>query len=220
MWGVCLTHPILTLSLCGHGEFLLHIPCLFLSLFFVFVFYRRSFSYISCTFFIFIWEISLTHPMLTHPMLASFLSHIPCLFYFYHTSRACFIFITHPMLASFFLHIPCLFYFYAEYFSYTSHAAFILCGGSFSDTSRAAFIFVRGVSLTHPKLPSFFMWGVAFIFIWRVSLTHPDPTSFFKSYTYRGGFCFLCEELLSSAVYSENYPLRHELCRSWPWTKM
>ena len=68
--------------------------------------------------------------------------------------------LTYPMLASFLsgeflLHIPCWFYFYAGNFSYTSHAAFIFCGGSFSDTSRAAFIFMRGVSLTHPKLPSF-----------------------------------------------------------------
>ena len=40
----------------------------------------------------------------------------------------------------FFLHIPCWIHFYK---------------GSFCYTSRTSFIFIRGVSLTHPMLPSF-----------------------------------------------------------------
>ena len=87
------------------------------------------------------------------------------------------------------------------------------CGGCLFDTSQAAFIL---------------MWIVAFIFMWGVSLTHPMLASFFAgsfsyrsradfffmSYTSRAGF-LLCEELLSSAVYSDNNPLRKELGGSW-----
>ena len=56
MWGVSLTHPMLTLFLCG--EFFLHIPCWL-------HFYLGSFSYTSRAVFIFCWGVSLTHPMLT-----------------------------------------------------------------------------------------------------------------------------------------------------------
>ena len=114
------------LFLCG--EFLLHISCWFpfLSAAFLHIpcwlyFYLVSFSYTSHVGLIFLWGVSLTHPMTSSfsnpgsfsytPLLFSFLSvesllNIPC----------CFIFIwgvslTHPMLTlflcgEFLLHIP------------------------------------------------------------------------------------------------------------------
>ena len=116
------------------GEFLLHIPCL-----------------------LFVWGVSLTHPML-----AFFLSffnvgrksslHIPCWLYFYlgsfsYTSLADFIFYCEEFL----LHIPYCLCFYLGSFSYTSHACII---------------FLWGVSLTHPMLASFhsFFFGFFYFF--------------------------------------------------------
>ena len=57
IYGFSLTDPVLASFLCG--DFLLHIPY-WLYLFF----YLASFSYTSYTGFIFIWGVSLTHPML------------------------------------------------------------------------------------------------------------------------------------------------------------
>ena len=45
-------------------EFLSHIPCFFFLLFFLNSFYQGSFSYTSRAGFIFIWGLSLTHPVL------------------------------------------------------------------------------------------------------------------------------------------------------------
>ena len=97
--------------------------------------------------FIFIWGVSLTHPIL-----ASFL-HI--LFYFdagnfSYTSHAVFIFVKGIW------HIPRCFHFYAGSFSYRNY------------TSQAPFIFMWGVSLTHPVLAfflffSFLVWGASFL---------------------------------------------------------
>ena len=112
------------------------------------------------------WEVSLTHPVfvsfvffgggvsITHPVLASFY-----LGSFSYTSHAGLIFIwgvslTHPILALFFcgefvLHIPMLALIISgDYWLYCSVA-------NFSYTSHATFIFVPGVCLTHPVLPSF-----------------------------------------------------------------
>ena len=142
-----------------------------------------SFSYTSHVGFIFIWGVSLTHPVL-----ASFL--------FGGVS------LTHPVLASFFLSgeflllIPCWLHFHLGSFSYISRAFFaffllIPCWlhfyqGNFSYTSRAGFIFIWGVSLTHPMLVSLLSdtFRAGCIFIWGVSLTHPvlaffDVRSFF-----------------------------------------
>ena len=73
-------------------EFLFHIPCSFL--FFIF-FYLGSFSYTPLAGFIFIWGVSLTHPVL-----ALFLS------------------------GEFHINIPCWIYISVGCFSYTSHAGF------------------------------------------------------------------------------------------------
>ena len=132
VWGVSLSHPALA-SLFFFREFLLHIPCWFHFLFgeflfadFIFIrgsffFYFGSFSYTSRTILIFIWGVSLTHPVLASFLSGEFLLHIPCCLHFYagsfsYTSRVVFIFIrgvslSHPVLASFFsgeflLHIP------------------------------------------------------------------------------------------------------------------
>ena len=171
------------LALFFNGEFLLQIPCwfhfslgtfsytsragfsLFVFLFFFIFFYRGSVSYTSDTSFIFLWRVSITHPML-----ASFCCCCCCccchLGSFSYTSRASFIFIsdvslTHHMLASFLtwgvslthpmasflsgerlLNIPCWLQFHLGSFSYTSRAGF--------------FIFIWGVSLTRPMLVLFF----------------------------------------------------------------
>ena len=104
--GVSFTHPVLTLVLswefllhipafcvcvCGGGEFLLDIPCWF-------HLYLGSFSYASRVGFIFIWGVSLTHPVLDLFFCRKFLLHIPCLLYFSvgsfsYTSHAGFFFL-------------------------------------------------------------------------------------------------------------------------------
>ena len=184
IWGVSLPHPMLASFL--SGEFLLHILCWL-------HFDLGSFSYTSHAGFIFVWRVSLTHPMLqrislTHPML-------PSSFLFFSFIWG--VSLTHPVLAlilstDFLLHITCWLHFYRGSLSYPCRAGFWLLfffffffffrtwgvyfthpmltlfyEGSFSYTSRAAFIFMRGVSLTHPVLGFL-------IFIWRVSLTHPE----------------------------------------------
>ena len=133
-------HPVLALFWSGEfllhipclhcfiWEVLLYIPCwlhfylgtfsyisragFFLLLFYIFIFflYLGSFSYTSRAGFIFIWVVSLTHPVLALFFWGEFLLHIPCWFYFYlgsfsYTSRAGFIFLrgvslTRPILAS------------------------------------------------------------------------------------------------------------------------
>ena len=190
--------------------FLLHIPCWV-------HFYRGSFSYTSLAGFIFIWVVSLTHPVL-----------VRVFFFFFFLIWG----VTHPMFdllfcGEFLLHIPCwlfFFFFYLESFTYTS---------------RVGFTFLWGVSRTHPLLTSFFMWGVSlthpvlafffflsffnylgnfsytscagFIFIWGVSLTHPFFSLFFSffyfylgsfSYTSHVGFNFLWGVSLTDPVLS------------------
>ena len=141
-----------------------------------------SFFHTSSTGFIFMWEVSLTHPMLASFLSREFLLHIPCWLHFYlgsfsYTSRAGFILmwgisLTHPELASFLcdeflLHIPCCpFFFFFFFFLHPTLASF-LCG-SFSYTSRAGFFFFffkSGEFLLHLR--------TGFIFLWGVSLTHP-----------------------------------------------
>ena len=100
--------------------FLLHIACCFVVVVFCFVFNLGSFSYTSRACFIFLWGVSLPHPMLAsscfvfhvgsfyYPLLASFVSgefhlHIRCWLLFF--SFFLFLFtwgvsLTHPMLAS------------------------------------------------------------------------------------------------------------------------
>ncbi len=104
--------------------------------------------------FIFMREVSLTHPMLTVFMWG--------------------VSLTHPVLPSllcgeFFLHIQCCLDFYAGNFSYTSQAGFFFLSfflfylgcfsyrsrGSFSYTCCANLMFSWGGFVTHPKRPSF-----------------------------------------------------------------
>ena len=155
IWGVSLTHPVLVsvfirgislshplqASFFWYWEFLLHIPCcLYFSV--------GSFPYTSRTafFFLWIWGVSLTHPVLALILWTDFLLEIRC----------CLIFIggvslTHPVLASllfreFLLHIPCWLHFYLESFSYTS---------------RVGFNFINALSLRDPMLAYFFIGGEA-----------------------------------------------------------
>ena len=170
IWRISLTHPMLVSLFIGgvslthlllasflSGEFLLHIRAGFI---FMQGVYRAGFSsFTSHAGFVvvFIWGVSLTHPVLGF-------------FFFYrrsfsYTSPAGFIFVrgvslTHPVLPSFFcgeflLHIPCWFHFYLGSFSYTSHAGFL---------------FIWGVCIAHPVQVSLFIWGV--------SRTHPVLASF------------------------------------------
>ena len=150
------------------GEFLLHIPCWFLLLSGVFLlhipcwlhFYLGGFSSTSSADFIFIWGVSLTHPVLTPPppppppiwgvslthlelasfLFGEFLLHFPCwLFIIWGFS------LTHPILASYLGSFSytsragyIFLFFYLGSFCYTSHVSFIF----FSYTSRAGFIFI------------------------------------------------------------------------------
>ena len=232
IWGVSLTHPVLApfffffFFFLLSREFLLHIPCWFYSIFWEFLFhipswihfYARSFSYTSRARLIFIWGVSLTHPMLhSFFFLQGSLSY---------TSRAGFNFmrgvsLTNPVLPLFLagefllhilswfhsflsgefpLHIPCCLHFYSGSFSYTSRADLI--------------IFISGVSLTHPMLVSFLSgefllhtpcWHhFYFIFyfiiiISRVSLTHPVLVLFNflgVSLSHPELASFLCREFL------------------------
>ena len=151
MWGVSLTHPVLTsfflLYIFLFGDFLLNILCWFLSFFllfvlFYFLFYRRSFSYTTCAGFIFMWGVSLTHLMLAWCLSVEFLWHIPCWLHFF-----------------FFF----FFFFLSGEFHLHTHAGFIFVWG-------VTCPMLWGVSLTHPMLSFFFMSGV--------SPTHPMLTLF------------------------------------------
>ena len=119
-----------------------------------------SLSYTSHVDFIFMWGVSVTHPVLLSFLCGEFVLHITCCLDFYAGNLW-----PPPPPFFFFLctslrHIPCWLYFY---------------GGSFSYTSHAGFIFIGGVSLTHPmfdlhfcgefvlQIPCFFV--VAF-FLW------------------------------------------------------
>ena len=123
------------------GEFLLHIPCWL-------HFYLGSFSYTSPAGFIFIWGVSLTHPMLVSFLSGEFLLHTPCWFHFHrgsfsYTSRAVLI-----LMKEFLFHIPYSFLFF--FFFVFPFFFFFFYLGSFSYTSLAGFIFIWGGSLTHP----------------------------------------------------------------------
>ena len=133
---------MLALFFCG--EFLLHIPCWLLLLFFFFLFlsgeflfhilcwlcfYLGSFSYTFHACLIFLWGVSLTHP-------------IPVSFFLFSSREVL-------------LHIPCCLYFALGSFSFTSGAGFVFNLGSCSYTPHACFIFLLGVSLPHPMLASF-----------------------------------------------------------------
>ena len=146
IWGVSLTHPCRpfcfvfnlvaslrhpVLALFFSGEFFLHVPC-WLNL------YLGSFSYTSRAGFIFIWGVSITHPVLalflllwvslTRPILAS---STPSSVLIWRVS------LPHPVLAFFFF--------------------FFLNLGSFSYWLFYLFIFyIWGVSLTHPVLALLF----------------------------------------------------------------
>ena len=90
-----------------------------------------------------------------------FLLHIPCYFHFYagcfsYTSRAGLIIITDYLSGEFLLQPGAFFFsFYRGSLSYSSRAGCIFVWGETPHTSHADFVFMRGVSLTHPVLPSF-----------------------------------------------------------------
>ena len=159
------------------GEFLLHVPCWL-------HFYAGSFSYTFCAVcfvvVVFIWGVSLTHPVLASFLSGESLLHMPCWLHFY--LGILFKKITLPVLASFFN---------LGSFSYTSHAAFVFMWGVSLTLSVLASFFIQEVSLTHLLLASLcgefflthpvlaslvesfsYMYCASF-FMWRVSLTHP-----------------------------------------------
>ena len=139
------------------GEFLLHIPrWLFISV--------GSFSYTSHACLIFLWGVSLTHPVLASYLCGEFLLNVRYWLCFYlgslsYTSRACFLFLwgvclTHPELVLPHPPTPRLASFFMRGVSYIPYWLLIhsFISGSFSYTSHAGFIFLWGVSLTHPML--------------------------------------------------------------------
>ena len=205
------------LTLFLYGEFLLHIPRWR-------QFYLGSFSYTSRAYVIFIWGVSLTHPVLALILLAYFLLHISCWFHFYlgsfsYTSRAGFIFIwgfslTHPALDSFLcgkflLHIPCWLFLCGEFLLHIP-CCLHFYAVSFAYTSGAVLISMQGISLTHPKLLFFLFF---FSFLNLGSFSYRSRGSF--SYTRcaglmfsRGGFVthpkrpsFRCGEFLLHTLY-------------------
>ena len=233
---ISLAHPMLFSFLCR--EFLLHIPCWLL----LFLLYLGSVSYTSHAGFILVREFLFNHPVLVLFLCREFVLNIPWYLYlcagslsdtssafiscwlcfyvgsFSYTSHADFI-----LMRGFLLHIPCCLHFYR---------------GSFSYTPRAGFTLMYGISLTHPMLPPFlcmefagsfsYIFQAAFLFMWGVSITYPMLVSFYArnfpihpeltflyvgsfSYTSRAGIGW-CEQLVSSAVYSEDNPVTN---KSW-----
>ena len=122
MLGVSLTHPVLA--------------------FFFFFFSAGSFSYTSHACLIFLWGVSLTHPMLVLLLLL-------LLFLLFKSGE-------------FLLHIPCWLHIYEGNFSYTSRAGFLFFFsfylGNFSYTFHACLSFLWGFSLTQPMLAFFFFF--------------------------------------------------------------
>ena len=192
IWGVSLSHPVLASFVCE--KFLLRI----LSWFNLysgsfsytsragFFFYLGSFSYTSHTWLIFLWGVSLTHPMLALISSGEFLLHIPCWLQFYLGSFS----LTHPVLASilsgeFLLHIP----FVCAEFLLHMLSWLHLYGGMFllHIPCWLFFIFfIWWVSLSHPML--------AWIFF-REFLLHIPCCLHFElgsfSYASRAGFLFI-----------------------------
>ena len=187
MHGVSLTDPMLDSFL--PGELILHIPCwllfcfsFFLLLFYFIFAYLGSFPNTSRSGFIFIWVVSLTHPILASYLLGEFLLHIPCWLLRFvvvfglsgdlllHIPFSLHFFLGSPLTHSFFLFFSIFFF-----FSFLSgeFLLYIPCWlkfyrGNFSYTFGAGSILMWGVSLTHPLL---------FSFLSGVSLTHPVLTS-------------------------------------------
>ena len=182
----------------------------------VFFFSGGSFSYwhiqrclllFFFSFFLFIWGVSLTHPMLALFLSGKFLLHILCLLYFSLGS------FSETSLAGFFSS-----YSIWGVFSYASGAGFSFTLGvsftvypmhalfsvrSFSYMSHNVFFLflIWGVSLTHPMLALFFI-GVFLLHIpcWlhfdRGSFSSTSRAGFFSyfgcfSYTPRAGFIFI-----------------------------
>ena len=185
LWGVSLTHPVLSWFYAGSFSYTSHAGCFLLSFFFVL--HLGSFSYTSRAVFLIVWfyffirGVSLTHP-------CCFFNRLFLFFYqgsFSYTSRAVF-------LISLFL---C---FYQGSFSYTSRAWSIFIGGV-SLTPPVQDLFLSGEfllhipcclhcyagSFTHPKLPSFlcgeFLLHIPYwlVFMRGVSLTHSELTYLF-----------------------------------------
>ena len=158
IWGVSLTHPMLT------------------------CFYVGSFSYTSRVALIFMWEFGVTHPCwflffifisgvsLTHPILTSFVSTLRfCGEFLLHIPRWLFLCGKFLLLCGvssflsweFLLEIPCWLHFYVWSSSYTSHADFV---------------FMWGVSVTHPVLVPFF-----YILLFKVNMVlnvHRNRTAY------------------------------------------
>ena len=171
------------------GEFLLHIPCsphIYLG--------GLCYKSRAGSFFIFIWGVSLTHPMLASFLSGEFLLRIPwwlsfSVGSFSYTSRARFTFIwgvslTHPMLTSFLLgkfllRIPCWLNFCLRSFSLKKTKKNVLVSH------------LSGVSLTHP---SFSYTSHADLFLCGKFFLHiPCCTPFYVGslcYTSRAGFFF------------------------------
>ena len=139
VWGVSLTHPMFALFSVGSFSYTSNVGFFFFFFFFKSCwlhFYLRSFSYKCRAGFNVIKGVTLTHPVLVLFLRREFLLHIISL-------KG--VSLTYSKLPSFLcgeflLHIPCCFHF---------------CAVSLPDTSCAAFVFMRGFSLTHPKLSSF-----------------------------------------------------------------
>ena len=194
IWEGSPTHPVQASFL--SSKFLLHISCLLYSSvgsfsytshvgFFVCV-NLGSFSYTSRDSFIFIWGVSLTHPVVVFCccfLSGKFLLHIPCWLYF--------------LSREFLLYFPaCYFHFYA---------------GSFSYTSRTGFIFMHGVFLSYPLLASFLSQEILLhilcwlhFYVWSFSYT--SHAAFFSFLFLLGSFSYTSR---ASFIYIWGFSLTH-----------
>ena len=218
--GVCLTHPeffVLSLSLLRWLHF--YAGCFSYTSragFFFFIFFYLGVYYTSGAGFIFLWGVSLTHPMLVLFLCGEFLLHIPCwlllllllllffclnLWNFSYTSRAGFIFmrgvsLTNPVLAlflsgEFLLHIPCLLFISVGSLSYTSLVGF--------SPSLLSWLHFYAGSFSYTSRAGFFFFFFFFLF-YLGSFFYTSPAGFIfrwgVSLTHPMLVWFFCGEFL------------------------
>ena len=226
----CWLHFFIFYFICGLSLKHTVLVCLFLSFFPVFIlweeslthlswlhFYVGSFSYTSHAGLMFIWGVSLTHPVLFF-----YFNIYYFLFYlgsFTYTPRAGFIFVwgvTCPILVllfcgefllhipcwvflcgKFLLHIPCWLCFYVGSFSYTSRCACIFKQRSLSYTSRAEFVFLFCFLFLLFLSGAFLFHIPCWLHFYIGSFSYTSDAAFKKnifgsfSYTSRAGFIFI-----------------------------
>ena len=148
----------------------------FLLLLFCFA-YLGSFPNTSRSGFIFIWVVSLTHPILASYLLGEFLLHSPCWL-------LRFVVVVFGLPGDLLLHIPFSLHFYlGSPLTHPVLASFLFFSsffqGSFSYTYRAGLSFIGGICLTHsvlaPSLCGEFLLHIPYCFRFYLEFLLHNP---------------------------------------------